>query len=964
MKLDNLQDHEPILLAFEEAWARGEDPSPAIFAEKAGKPVCIELVAELVMIDFEHRSRRGIGASLDYYFSQHPELKQDPEILEELVDHEFRLRRKFGNYPTLAEIDSRFGDDSTAKEIWRRIAESDDGPTLQVAHIPTGTVIGSYVIGKAIGNGAFATVYSAIDTRLNRRVAIKLLMQSSDTRPEIRMRMEREAKAIASVNHPCIVPIYENGNYLSHDFIVTRYVEGVTLAQHLRNDQLSVTESVNLIRQLASALCVVHKLGVVHRDIKPANIMLEDGTPQLVDFGLAAFDDASNLLTREGDIVGTPAYMPPEQADGKAIKADSRSDIYSLGATLYRLVCGSVPFEGSTSEVISKVLKTEPSIPSAAAQHLGRDLSIIILKCLQKTPAARYQTASELEADLQRYQSGEPIHARPVGLIARIRKWAKRRPAVAALTFATIAAVGVLVYQKGQLEQVVTERNSAELSNQSTQRALRASATESGVLALERGQIDDAIAHLQQGLELDGKDRVHNLLKLVEANLMKGDTDSALHWWYEVQGDHSVERHSGNLPGDSSQGMILIWKAELAMAGVTDLGSSLELMNEARQLALPDAERHYVDGLLAAGTLEALEELQAAIEVDPSHQRARLTQINAQLSLAMIEEATGNLHVARQMYPESADYILLEGLLESISSNPEDAIQRLQFINLESTQQAEWESFYRLIASTVSNPLFLNGMGEFNSAQLASVIELLSLKFQALQCPRKWNLPFVTVAQFEDLQHQLPKLLEGDPETGILLLDAIVQVHPESSLILALGSLRLSLCTGLPANAEQEIPQLESAREDYRLALTRPGLLKHDDQIAWKAIFTISTVLGRLMNHDVDNNLAQLFEATTRVQTTSITSASRARTFAILNLTHDKNIEADRWIDRWVSLTPESQPSRQDAIWHKAVVSKRLKKWVDTIEWCDKLISLNSDFPNVKALRDNATSELRKVLAD
>lgn len=966
MKLDNWQNHEPILLAFEAAWEAEGEPNPDTFANQSDDAGKLQLLAELVMIDFEHRSRRSIAVSLDHYFKLNPELKDDPEILEELVRHEFRLRRKFGTYPTAAEIDSRFGDGSTAKEIWYRIAESEDASGLQVGQIPTGTIVGSYVIDGVIGVGAFATVYSAVDSRLNRRVAIKILMQSSDTRPEIRLRMQREAKAIASINHPCIVPIYENGSYRSHDYIVTRYVDGMTLEQELRKTEFAVAEAVQLVCQLASALVAVHALGVVHRDIKPANIMLEDGTPQLVDFGLAALDNASHLLTYEGDVVGTPAYMPPEQADGKAMEADGRSDIYSLGATLYRLICGVVPFEGTTPEVIGKVLRTEPTLPKATVQRIGKDLQTIILKCLQKDREDRYLTAADLEADLNRYRAGKPIHARSISLITRVRKWVKRRPAVACMTMTAIAAVGFLLYQNGQLDRVASERDTAQQSSQATRIELQASATDAGLLALQQGQIDDGIAYLRQSLNPNSEGRVDILLKLVEANLQKGDTAAAQQWWYKAEACLTTDQLLPDQQHQSFEGLLLLWQAELALANGSTDGSGTppaeDLLRQARQMDLPIAEQHYIDGLLASSTLEALKHLQAAIKVDPFHQRARLTLIATQLSLAMIPEATAGLHDARQLDPESVDYLLLEGFVASLTAQPNLTDGLLQSTNLSVDQQQEWADFYLLLNSVVSNPLFADGMGELKPTQFASAIELLCGRFESLHHPRQWNLPFVTTVQCEYLQYALPVVLRTDADAAILMLDSVVKVHPESSLVLALGSLRLGKCTGLPENSEREIPLLESAAQDYRLALTRPGLLMHDDQIAWKALFAISTVLADIMKHDIDSNLKQRFEATTKVRTESIKNPSQARTFTILNLTNDKYSEADRWVDRWMNLTSAAEASGQEAIWHKAVISKRLENWVDVIEWCDALMAQNPDDPHVKALRATAKNQLRQVL--
>ncbi|MEP3481650.1 MAG: serine/threonine-protein kinase [Fuerstiella sp.] len=967
MKLDHWQQHEPILLAFEAAWEAGTEPNPCSFAQQADDAGRTQLLAELVMIDFEHRSRRTIAVSLDDYLNQHPELKLDQQILQELVQHEFRLRHKLGTFPTAAEIDSRFKDDSTAKDIWHRISESNNVPKLQVAHIPSGTMIGSYVISKVIGTGAFATVYLAVDSALNRQVAIKIMMQSSDTRPEIRLRMQREAKAIASVNHPCIVPIYENGSYLDHDYIVTRFVDGITLERQLRKTELTTVAAVELIQQLASALETVHDLGVIHRDIKPANIMLENQTAQLVDFGLAALDNASQLLTHEGDIVGTPAYMPPEQASGHAIKADGRSDIYSLGATLYRLVCGRLPFEGTTSEVISKVLKVRPTIAPDVCLRIGKDLTTIILKCLEKAPSDRYQTAALLAADLTRFQAGQPIHARPIGRLQKAAQWVRTRPAVTILAGAAVVSIGFLMHQHGQLREVVVQRDSAQRSDRATKLQLQHSTTEAGILALQRGQIDTAITYLQQSLNSDSESRFEILLMLVQANLRNADVKSAQQWWHKANNDFDSQ-HDATKHSPFGEGLLLLWQGEISRAEKQIRGPETrqaeDIFREARLRNLPIPEQHYVDGLLAHTTIDALPHLEAAIATDPLHDRARLTLIATQLSLAMIEEGTANLHVARQFNPESVDFILLEEIANALQPDADMLENRLRKTHLSSEQRQAWNGLYRMIRAVVIDPRYANGMAGFDQREFISVVERLGQAFDSVHQPRPWNLPFVTEAECWTLQHELPNCLKSDPQAGIELLESMVQIHPESSLLLALGSLRLAQCSGLPENSATEIEWLEKAAFNYRMAVSRPGFLKHDDQIAWKAIFTISTVLANIMQHDVDNNVNQLLEATRKVDEESIVTASQARTFTILNLTHNNITEADRWGNRWQQLTTPSDSLHQDALWHKAVIAKRLENWVDVIKWCDAISKTEPDAPHVKALKEFAMTQLRQVLQD
>lgn len=964
MKLDNWQDDEPILLAFEEAWANDEAPEPHVFAKQMRTSVDLELLSELVMIDFEHRHHRNMSPSLEEYFAKSPQLQAVPSVVEDLVRHEFSLRRRSGQFPTEAEIDSRFGEQSTVKDIWQQVVEKDQAAASLVTQIPPGTLLGSYVVEKGIGIGAFATVYAATDTRLNRKVAMKLLLQSSDAHPESRLRMQREAKAIASVSHPCIVPIFETGTYRSHDYIVTRFVDGSTLAQHLIERSLAVSESVELVRQLASALQTAHQVGVVHRDIKPANVMLEDGVPQLLDFGLAALEGSSQLLTREGDLVGTPAYMPPEQADGHALRADGRSDIYSLGATLYRLVSGSLPFSGTTTEVISKVLHTEARFPPESVHAIDKDVQVIVLKCLQKDPADRYQTAGELEADLRRFLNGEPIHARPLSSMARFHRWIRRRPAVIAMGGIVLAAVCASLYLRGQLGQAVSRLDNAQQSNQFTERQLRDSALEAGLLALQRGQTSDAILYFEQSLKHGVEDRLGVLLKLVEANLMDSNLDACRKWWAEA----SALLNSGGFQMDENRdqykSLVTLWQAELALAGCHDLGRGQDLMTSAYQMALPRTERLYVESLLADDSLTAISKLQQVLDEDTYHQRARLTLITTLISLGMLDQASVNLSIAGQLYPDLPAFILLQGLVNSLTSAPNQAIELLGRLSLEPDDQTAWETLYRFSHGAVSNPIFTETNSEFGAEQLASMVKAIAQKLPSQERFGPWRLPFVVVNQYRMVLEELPVLLNSDPEAAIQLLDTMTQVHPESSLLLALGSLRLAQCSGEPARADEEVPQLEEARQVYRLALNRPGLLQKDDQLAWRAVFTISIVLSSAMAHEADANMDQGLATTPHILESSIVRTSVARTFAILNLTHGRYEEADRWVDHWMKLADSNSATMQDAIWHKAVVCKRLENWVDVVRWCDELSNLNPEYPAVGALREFGKNQLRKVLDD
>jgi formylglycine-generating enzyme required for sulfatase activity/tRNA A-37 threonylcarbamoyl transferase component Bud32 len=311
------------------------------------------------------------------------------------------------------------------------------GPSISVVPQPPG-----YEILEELGRGGMAVVYKARDRRLARTVALKMILAGAHAGPGERARFRTEAEAIARVQHPDIVQIYEVGEHDGLPFLSLEFCPGGNLEQALAGTPLAAPEAAAVLERLARAVAAAHAVGVVHRDLKPANVLLAaGGTPKITDFGLAKQEGISGQ-TASGAVVGTPSYMAPEQAAGKGQQVGAAADVYALGALLYELLTGRPPFKAATPlDTLLQVVHDEPVPVRHLQPKVPRDLETICHKCLQKEPRKRYRSAALLAEDLRRFRTGEPIQARPVGRIERTVKWVKRNAVVTGATLAVVLAL-------------------------------------------------------------------------------------------------------------------------------------------------------------------------------------------------------------------------------------------------------------------------------------------------------------------------------------------------------------------------------------------------------------------------------------------------------------------------------------------------------------------------------------------
>ena len=318
--------------------------------------------------------------------------------------------------------------------------------------------LGDYELLEEVGRGGQGVVFRAHQKSLNRTVALKVISLGQWASKAHVKRFRREAEAAASLDHPCIVPIYEVGERDGQCYFSMKFVEGGQLDEVVGRAPISIRQAAELIAKVARTVHYAHEHGILHRDIKPGNILLDQkGEPNLTDFGLARLIETESTMTRTMEVLGTPSYMAPEQAVGNNAALSSVTDIYGLGAVLYQLLTGQPPFAGGTTyETIKLLLDTEPRQPRLLNPKIDRDLSTICLKCLEKDSKRRYSSALALAEDLERWLKHEPIVARHTGVFARGGKWVRRNPTSALLVaciVALAAAAGWIVWKSELIRQ-------------------------------------------------------------------------------------------------------------------------------------------------------------------------------------------------------------------------------------------------------------------------------------------------------------------------------------------------------------------------------------------------------------------------------------------------------------------------------------------------------------------------------
>ncbi len=684
--------------------------------------------------------------------------------------------------------------------------------TGQSEGIVPGSRFGEYRIVRELGRGGMGIVYLAEQEHLGRRVALKLLAARHAASEKALERFEREVRAVARLSDPNIVAIYDVGRVEGQPFFTMEYVEGRTLhdllhdlrqgrraPESLRGSDLVDTalgvtwpESLRqnwidatcyVVSHMADALSHVHAQGIVHRDVKPKNILLSrDGRVLLFDFGVARVDTEA-AMTVSGEFVGTPFYVSPEQVDPPDNGVDERTDIYSLGVTLYEALTLEVPFEGeSPQQIFKRITQREPKSIRQLNSQVPRDLQTVCAMAMARERGRRYQSAADFAADLRRFMELKPVFARPLGPFGRVTLWMRRKPTVAALVVSSVILFLLVALNWQQRSVINAERTANALA------AFRAA-----LVLQQQGRIPEAITELQHARD-GGYDAVAVAVAMVETLEAGGDDASALRELNSLRGRQGLGVHAGKvklLAGDLGVERLRSWDA------------GLELVRQASDSGeLSAADACYAQALLAVDAEKALVALEQTLALHQGHVRARASYGPTLLSLGRRDEAARYAERMKAAQPDDPCALLFSMLTYALLGDTKRASADFEQARRCLGPQAEeplvaWAK-HVAVASLGSQALlhwvlrrqaFQSGEGPIDPARvLVAISELMAgLKYSDAAGGARavhFRLPPAVARGYAGLVQAfsargIAPLSGRDLEAVLELLDDALEVHPD-----------------------------------------------------------------------------------------------------------------------------------------------------------------------------------------
>ena len=429
--------------AFDAALQRGESPGIEGFLRDIPREDRSTVLEELLRIELEVQSERGATIVESDYCSRFPD---ETEI----------VRRVVGEIGTA-------GTEAGKGTVVRDVSMSETMVPGETVSAVGGRRLADYEILEEIARGGMGVVCKARQISLDRLVALKLIKSGEFAGEEEVRRFRNEAEAAGRLDHPNIVPVFDVGEQNGEHFFSMGLVDGRSLETRVKQGPMPPREAATLIRTIAEAVQYAHEKQIIHRDLKPSNVLIDsDGKPRITDFGLAKNIAGDADMTAAGQPLGTPSYMPPEQAAGRIGEIGPAADIYSLGAMLYAMLTGRPPFRAETNfEILTQVLNEDPVPPRQLNPAIDVDLETICLRCLEKAPALRFESAGELAREVERFLSHRPIHSRPIGRLERLRRWCRRNP-----LGAVVIAMALLLAAGGIVSAVTQRRLADEIQGQ------------------------------------------------------------------------------------------------------------------------------------------------------------------------------------------------------------------------------------------------------------------------------------------------------------------------------------------------------------------------------------------------------------------------------------------------------------------------------------------------------------------